>query len=93
MEWWDKVTHPIRRFCVGVATRLGIRKNGHLKLKHEVRSCEYEDVRVMWEMLRKTDVPPTARSSVEEEEKRRGRHILGLFEWASCRAPFLCRGF
>ncbi|KAB1199939.1 hypothetical protein CJ030_MR0G008896 [Morella rubra] len=27
MEWWDTVTFPIRRVWVGVATRLGIRKN------------------------------------------------------------------
>ncbi|RRT48350.1 hypothetical protein B296_00013606 [Ensete ventricosum] len=64
MAWWDRVASPMRRVWAGVATRVGIRKSGELdssfppcfaagllRLRQEVSTCEYEDVRVLWELL------------------------------------------
>ncbi|KAI3992403.1 hypothetical protein MKX01_030289 [Papaver californicum] len=55
MEWWNKMMLPFRRVWFHLAARLGIRKSGLLKLKHDVRACEYEDVHVMWEMLKRSE--------------------------------------
>ncbi|KAJ1701625.1 hypothetical protein LUZ63_001404 [Rhynchospora breviuscula] len=53
----DNICHGMRRFWMGVATHLGLhRTTGLGKLKKEVRTCEYSDVQVMWEMLSKSDV-------------------------------------
>nr|CAD1837855.1 unnamed protein product [Ananas comosus var. bracteatus] len=55
MGWWDRIVFPMRRVWIGVASRLGMRKSGLSRLRYEVSTCEYEDVRVMWEMLSRTD--------------------------------------
>ncbi|KAI3972719.1 hypothetical protein MKX01_019377 [Papaver californicum] len=55
MEWWNKMMLPLRRVWFHLAARLGIRKSGLLKLKHDVRTSEYEDVHVMWEMLKRSE--------------------------------------
>ncbi|KAF8404908.1 hypothetical protein HHK36_009803 [Tetracentron sinense] len=68
MECWEKVMVPIRRAWFCVAKKCGIRKSGLLKLRHDVRTCEYEDVRVMWEMLSKTETE-LARTSVKKSKK------------------------
>ncbi|KAK4559818.1 hypothetical protein RGQ29_008841 [Quercus rubra] len=85
MEWWDKVKVPIRRVWIGVATRLGIRKSGLLKLRHDVSTCEYEDVRVMWEMLKRSETEQVI------PEKSKKRPFWNIFDWARC-TPYLCRG-
>ncbi|XP_022718339.1 uncharacterized protein LOC111276768 [Durio zibethinus] len=85
MQVFDRMTIPMRRVWTGVATRLGVRKSGLLKLRKDVRSCEYEDVQVMWEMLRRNE---TEVRSPRIWKKR----PLSCFGWARC-APFLCRSF
>ncbi|GMH03174.1 hypothetical protein Nepgr_005013 [Nepenthes gracilis] len=55
MEWWRKVMKPLQRAWVSVSTRLGFRKSGLLLLHREVKACEYEDVHIMWEMLKKNE--------------------------------------
>ncbi|ESR46860.1 hypothetical protein CICLE_v10002925mg [Citrus x clementina] len=97
MKLWDKMALPMRRVWNGVALRLGIRKsgefplhpalNGLLRLRRDVRSCEYEDVRVMWEMLKRNE-PELARSPSRSKK----RLCLNFFGWArsSC-TPHLCR--
>ncbi|ERN03644.1 hypothetical protein AMTR_s00144p00033840 [Amborella trichopoda] len=77
---------PMRRLWMGIATRLGIRRNGLLKLQHEVHTCGYKDVQVMWEMLQKTTMdnqPP---------KQRQRRPLWGLFGWAR-RAACPCHQF
>ncbi|GMY17349.1 Elongation factor 4 [Fagus crenata] len=83
MEWWDKVKIPMRLIWVGVAKRLGIRKNGLLKLRQDVRTCEYEDVHVMWEILRRSET-----ERIPEKSKKRS--LWNFYEWARC-TPYLCR--
>ena len=61
---------------------------GLKRLRHEVRTCEYEDIRVLWDMLNKAEAE-IARSSAEAEaaaankgEKRRKRkNPCSFFEW------------
>ncbi|XVF64170.1 hypothetical protein PTKIN_Ptkin09bG0146300 [Pterospermum kingtungense] len=86
MQGFDKMTTPMRRVWTGVATRLRIRKSGLLKLRKDVRSCEYEDVQVMWEMLRRNE---TEFGSPRCCKKRR---LSDCFEWAR-RSGFLCCRF
>ncbi|KAI4351514.1 hypothetical protein L6164_005880 [Bauhinia variegata] len=70
-EWWDQVMHPIKRAWFGVSTRLGIRKSGLLKLRRDVRACEYEDIHVMWEMLQRSETDYC--QSPKKSKKRRHR--------------------
>ncbi|XP_021764393.1 uncharacterized protein LOC110729004 [Chenopodium quinoa] len=54
--WLEKrIIYPVKRLCRGLAARLGFRKRGILILSQEVQACEYEDVRIMWEMLKKSE--------------------------------------
>ncbi|KAE8775328.1 hypothetical protein ACQJBY_060841 [Aegilops geniculata] len=62
--WWERLVLPVRRAWLGVASRFGVRQSGLWRLRQEVSTCEYEDVRVMWEMLSRTasaPPPPPAR--------------------------------
>ncbi|XP_057503959.1 uncharacterized protein LOC130787583 [Actinidia eriantha] len=85
MEWWHKMTAPMRRFWIFVAKPLGIRKTGLVKLRHEVRTCEYEDVRVLWEMLKRN----------ETELKTKKKHFWSMSTICDLarRTPYLCRSF
>ncbi|KAK3020742.1 hypothetical protein RJ639_047870 [Escallonia herrerae] len=58
---------PVQKVWVRVAKRLGIRKTGLVKLHHDVRTCEYEDVHVLWEMLKKNETE-IARSAVGRKQ-------------------------
>ncbi|PSR99900.1 Cyclic pyranopterin monophosphate synthase [Actinidia chinensis var. chinensis] len=58
MKWWHKVVVPLQRVWIAVAKRVGIRKTGLVKLRHDVRTCEYEDVHVLWEMLKRNETEP-----------------------------------
>ncbi|KAJ0980274.1 hypothetical protein J5N97_008529 [Dioscorea zingiberensis] len=72
MEWWDRVVIlPARRVWLGMASRLGIRKTGLGKLRKQVRSCEYEDVRIMWELL----------SGPERKKSTTTGRVLAAFHW------------
>ncbi|KAL3512017.1 hypothetical protein ACH5RR_024734 [Cinchona calisaya] len=48
---------PVRRVWFAVSARVKVRKNGAglLKLRDDIQTCGYEDVQVMWEMLRRTE--------------------------------------
>ncbi|KAJ1390462.1 hypothetical protein SESBI_37472 [Sesbania bispinosa] len=81
-EWWQNMMYPVRRVWFGIATRLGIRKTGLLKLRHDVKSCEYEDIRVMWEMLNRYES-----DFGQSPRKSKKRHYWKLFRWARC-APY-----
>ncbi|URD99354.1 hypothetical protein MUK42_29071 [Musa troglodytarum] len=100
MAWWERVVaFPARRVWIGVASRLGVQRTGLKRLRKEVRTCEYEDVRVMWEILRKADSETRRRPSPAGREIRRRRRRrrrghgdiwASLFDWAPC---CLCRNF
>ncbi|KAL2335603.1 hypothetical protein Fmac_016816 [Flemingia macrophylla] len=86
VEWWQNMMYPVRRVWLGVATRLGVRKNGLLNLRHDVRACEYEDIQVMWEMLNRSE-SEFGHSSVKGNNKRQ---CLKFLRWARC-GPYMYR--
>uniref|UniRef100_A0A6N2MG18 Uncharacterized protein n=2 Tax=Salix TaxID=40685 RepID=A0A6N2MG18_SALVM len=75
MELYDK----LRRVWNGIALRLSIRKRGQLKLRHDVRACEYEDVHVMWKMLKRNET-----ETVQFSRKRENKSLWRSFHWARC---------
>lgn len=89
MEQWNRITVPIKKAWIGGAVRLGLKKTGLKRLKHEVKTCEYEDIRVLWEMLNKAEAeiirsPPSADTKKKDKKKKKNR--CALFEWArACR--------
>ncbi|PQP93519.1 hypothetical protein Pyn_27074 [Prunus yedoensis var. nudiflora] len=89
MEWWSrKMKYPVRKFCSRVTTRLGIRKSGLPKLQHDIRSCEYDDVHVMWRMLNQSEKTETIQLGGSSKKKR----FSNLSNWFK-RTPFVCRAF
>ncbi|KAJ6335264.1 hypothetical protein OIU76_007454 [Salix suchowensis] len=75
MELYDK----LRRVWNGIALRLSIRKRGQLKLRHDVRACEYADVHVMWKMLKRNET-----ETVQFSRKRENKSLWRSFHWARC---------
>ncbi|KAL2935817.1 Long-chain-fatty-acid--CoA ligase ACSBG2 [Bienertia sinuspersici] len=71
---------PVKRLCRGLATRFGFRKRGILMLSQEVQACEYEDVRRMWEMLKKSETQEVARSPSQKSLKN--KPLRNALSWA-----------
>ncbi|KAJ4718698.1 MAGUK p55 subfamily member 4 like [Melia azedarach] len=80
MELWNKMIFPVKRVWVAVSSRVKARKNGAglLKLHDDVQTCEYQDVQVMWEMLRRSESEVGNHSS-----KRRQRPFWRVFVWSN----------
>uniref|UniRef100_M8BZH3 Uncharacterized protein n=1 Tax=Aegilops tauschii TaxID=37682 RepID=M8BZH3_AEGTA len=54
----DRSPVPAKKIWLAIASRLGLRPTAGLRnLRKEVRTCEYRDVHIMWEMLREMDSP------------------------------------
>ncbi|KAL5706871.1 hypothetical protein ACHQM5_024982 [Ranunculus cassubicifolius] len=87
MDLLDRMHVNLRRLWFGLACRLGIRNRGLQKLSHDVKTCEYEDVRIMWELLNKTDAELAALPP-----KKRKKHFWNIFMLAH-RVPHLCSRF
>ncbi|KAL5777619.1 hypothetical protein ACOSP7_010545 [Xanthoceras sorbifolium] len=83
MPRWDKMTFSLQRLWRAIALRLGIQKNGLLRLRRDVRSCEYSDVHVMWEMLK--------RNEAELVRSPKKRPCWKFFECV--RSTCICRSF
>ncbi|XP_051119134.1 uncharacterized protein LOC127243257 [Andrographis paniculata] len=86
MEWWHNIVFPVRRAWFAISARIRARKNGAglLKLHDDIQTCGYEDVQIMWEMLRRTEPEIAPRSAM-----RKPRWFLRNFAWSShgARAP------
>ncbi|KAI3465275.1 hypothetical protein Pfo_021938 [Paulownia fortunei] len=80
MNWWDKMIIPMRKVWAKVSKRIGFRKTGLVKLRQDVRTCEYEDVHILWDMLKRNETNLT----------RSRKSPSWKFHWAKC-APLLCR--
>nr|XP_051215950.1 uncharacterized protein LOC127333602 [Lolium perenne] len=64
---------PVKRVWHGLSARLGLRRTTGLgELRKEVRTCEYEDVHVMWEMLGGMDDAP--RGPRDDGKKRKNKN-------------------
>ncbi|KAB5564952.1 hypothetical protein DKX38_005006 [Salix brachista] len=75
-----KMIFPVRRVWIGVSARLRPRKNGAglLKLHNDVQTCGYEDVQVMWEILRRSESELMA-----SLPKRKQRPFWRVFVWSN----------
>ncbi|KAK1576992.1 hypothetical protein Q3G72_018131 [Acer saccharum] len=75
---------PVRRVWLAVSTRVKARKNGGglLKLHNDVESCEYQDIKVMWEMLNQSEAQLiTTTTTTTTNNKRRQRPFWRVFVW------------
>ncbi|KAJ4836577.1 hypothetical protein Tsubulata_039786 [Turnera subulata] len=75
MGWLNKVVKPGKRN--GLSVRLGKPNNGKRKLKRDVKACEYEDVRVMWDMLENN-------KGSGDKKKRTFKNCFGWVRSCSC---------
>ncbi|KAH7671717.1 hypothetical protein IHE45_09G006400 [Dioscorea alata] len=66
MSWCRRLAFPVRRVWLTLATRVRPRKTGGgiLKLRNDVQTCGYQDVQVMWEILRRSEM------EIPKENKR-----------------------
>ncbi|KAF9616251.1 hypothetical protein IFM89_029027 [Coptis chinensis] len=80
MEVLQKMVFPMRRVWFAVSARVKARKNGGglLKLHDDVQTCEYQDVQVMWEMLRRTESEMMAQTPT----KRKQKPFWRVFVWS-----------
>ncbi|KAK6264367.1 hypothetical protein QUC31_012507 [Theobroma cacao] len=80
MDWWHKMIFPVRRVWFAVSARVKARKNGAglLKLHDDVQTCGYQDVQVMWEMLRRSETELIANNA-----KRKQRPFWRVFVWSN----------
>ncbi|KAL9227521.1 hypothetical protein vseg_003202 [Gypsophila vaccaria] len=80
--WWEKtIVLPVRRLCRGFACRFTFRKQRSIMmLSQEVQACEYEDVRIMWEMLQKTE--SATRGSARSPPWTKNNRFRNVFAWA-----------
>ncbi|THU58337.1 hypothetical protein C4D60_Mb03t13150 [Musa balbisiana] len=72
MAWWNKkVVFPVKRAWVAATARVKSRKHGDgiLKLRDDVQMCGYQDVQVMWEMVRRSE------TEVSQASKRHKRQF------------------
>ncbi|XAR48411.1 hypothetical protein NMG60_11031231 [Bertholletia excelsa] len=74
----------LQRIWNFVTGRFGIRKTGLVKLRHDVRTCEYEDVHVLWEMLQRNGSEVKTSSGASKK-----RFSWNFTNWTR-RAPYLC---
>lgn len=51
-----------------------------------MRKCEYEDVHILWEMLKRNETGDATTSAAARKKVR----FWDIFDWAK-RAPFICR--
>ncbi|CAN0843475.1 hypothetical protein LINGRAHAP2_LOCUS3870 [Linum grandiflorum] len=87
MEFWDKVIFPVRRAWTAVSARVKSRKHGSgsiLILHNDVQTCGYEDVQVMWEMLRRSETEMVAGAG--NLQKRNRRSFWRVFMWSNHRS-------
>jgi hypothetical protein len=64
---------------------------GLKKLTHDIQSCEYEDIRVMWEMLNRNESLSEFGSNSPNKIKK--MHYLKLFKCPRCAAPYISHSY
>ncbi|KAL8487631.1 hypothetical protein ACS0TY_024084 [Phlomoides rotata] len=85
VKCWDKMTSPMRKVWTKLSKKFGHRKNAeHMKLQQDVSSCEYEDVHVLWEMLKRHDVDLTG-----SPKDSAAASFWDVLQWAK-NTPLIC---
>lgn len=71
---------PVRRVWISISARFKPRDNGAglLKLHNDIQTCGYEDVQVMWEMLRRSET-----EQITNQPKRKQRPFWKVFVWSN----------
>nr|CAB3451719.1 unnamed protein product [Digitaria exilis] len=73
MSCLGRVAVPVKRVWRGLSARLRLRRaTGLGRLRKEVRTCEYSDVHVMWEMLSSSNGGGGGRSASARAAAGRG---------------------
>ncbi|XP_062190414.1 uncharacterized protein LOC133893425 [Phragmites australis] len=83
MSCLGRAAVPVKRVWRGLSARLGLRRaTGLGRLRKEVRTCEYRDVHVMWEMLSSTGstraggaTPDVAAGKASRRTRRRRKPV------------------
>ncbi|CAL9167970.1 unnamed protein product [Musa hybrid cultivar] len=82
MAWWHKVVaFPVKRACVAVAAGVKPPSDGKLTrspllvLQNDVQMCGYQDVQVMWEMVRISEM------ELSNKPRKRKRLLWRLLAW------------
>ncbi|KAF8025281.1 hypothetical protein BT93_F2195 [Corymbia citriodora subsp. variegata] len=85
MELWRKMIFPVRRVWFSVSARLKARNHGagHMKLEDDVQTCEYQDVQVMWEMLKRSETELMA----NHPKRKAHRPFWRVLVWSNHSAP------
>ncbi|MED6181264.1 hypothetical protein PIB30_017839 [Stylosanthes scabra] len=81
-NWWKNVLHSIRRVWGGLVIAFENRQTGLLNLQHDVRACEHEDIRVMWEMLNGNELD--IGQSPKRKTKTKNGSYWRFIKWARC---------
>lgn len=64
-----------------------------MELRNEIRTCEYEDVRVMWELLRRKGDCLGQYSQLTPPPPRSSPQLWSVFRWAAQAPRRLCSSF
>ncbi|OAY52621.1 uncharacterized protein LOC110612831 [Manihot esculenta] len=80
MDLWHKMIFPVRRVWISLFSRIKPRNNGAglLKLHNDVQTCGYEDVQVMWEMLKRSES-----EQIANHPKRKQRSFWKVLVWSN----------
>ncbi|GER54139.1 ABC-2 type transporter family protein [Striga asiatica] len=74
MEWWRKMAFPVKKAWLVVSARK--KGAGLLKLHDDIQTCGYEDVQIMWEMLRRSES-----QVISHHKKRKQRWFMKNLAW------------
>ncbi|XP_022983947.1 uncharacterized protein LOC111482415 [Cucurbita maxima] len=82
MGFWRQIIFPVRRVWLAVYGRLKARKNdeGLLKLHDDVETCGYQDVKVMWEILKQSEAELI---NHHHQPKRKHKRFWKDFLWSN----------
>ncbi|KAL7605672.1 uncharacterized protein LOC111886984 isoform X1 [Lactuca sativa] len=84
IKWWQKFTIYLRKIWIRVAVRFGVPKSGLGRLHHEIMRCEYEDVHVLWKLLKENE-----KGLSGDLRSKKNRTCSKLVHWVGRRSPFM----
>ncbi|CAH9075796.1 unnamed protein product, partial [Cuscuta epithymum] len=87
-DCWRKLIFPVRKVWLAVSARVKARKQGAaglLKLHDDIQTCGYEDVQVMWEMLRQAESKLTSLGHDDNANNKQKQHrpFWRIFVWSN----------
>ncbi|XP_019088058.1 PREDICTED: uncharacterized protein LOC104725156 [Camelina sativa] len=86
-EWWNTMAFPTRRIWNRFTVSVGFRHSGLLRLQHDVSSCEYEDIHIMWNLLHKNEDHNRGVQIKPQQQQQRKKPCWNLL------GSYLCQRF